>query len=215
MIELEKIYTRGTKTKLFLLFVYGWMLFLIGGLIIYLIWQINFGYLHSYALATLDYFKDYYIDIVMLSEWLAILAFGFFIIAYLRGSIMFRNYKFLLDDHAFHLRRGIFMIKEVTIPYHQISNVHIIRPYHYRFMGLAQVDVATASDKRIHHSKVKDCLIPVIDYSLAKILSKQLISYADRVKQGEDIMEYDDDIDDEDDFEDEELENELDRGLRR
>lgn len=215
MIEFEEIQTRGPKTKLFLLFTYGWLLFLLGILTMLVVWQMNFGFLHSYTLAVLDYFKEYYISVTMLSEWLAILAFGFLILGYLRGNLMFRNYKFFLDDHAFHLRRGIFMVKEVTIPYHQISNVHIIRPYHYRFLGLAQVDIATASDKRIHHSKVKDCLIPVIDYKIAKILSKQLISFADRVKQGEDIDEYNDDDEDDDEFEDDELEAELDRGLRR
>lgn len=217
MLEFDEMYTRGGRTKLFILLKYGWFLTLLAIMTVFAIWEINFGFLHGYTLAILDYFKEYYVDTEMLSEWLGILALGLIILAYLRGSIMFRNYKFLLDDHAFHLQRGIFLVKEVTIPYHQISNVHIIRPYHYRVFGLAQVDIATASDRRIHHSKVKDCLIPMIDYSLAKMLSKQLISYADRVKDGEDLdTDRDDDQGSEEEsiIEDHEFEENLNRGLR-
>jgi uncharacterized membrane protein YdbT with pleckstrin-like domain len=217
MLELEQIYTRGGKTRFFLMMKYGFVWALLGALVVVLIWQINFGSLHTFTTDFLANHPEWFITISMLTLWLAILAFGFFLIGFLRGNLMFRHYKFLLDDHAFHLRRGLFLVKEITIPYHQISNVHLIRPYHYRFLGLAQIDIATASDRRIHHSKVKDCLIPMIDYRLAKQLSKQLISYADRVKSGEEIedkndeeeLEYDYDI------EDEEFENELQNGLRK
>ena len=70
-------------------------------------------------------------------------------------------------------------------------------------LGLAQVDIATASDRRMHHNKVRDCLIPVIDYSLARILSKQLIGYADQVKDGGEIedIEYDYESTEEEQFE--------------
>ncbi len=203
MLELDTIYTRGGNTRFFLLIKYGWIMYICAALVGVLMWQINFGYLEPYALELLADFPDLYIDITMLTEWLGILAFGFVLIGYLRGNLMFRHYKFVLDNHAFHLRRGIFMIKETTIPYHQVSNVHIIRPYHYRMLGLAQVDIATASDRRMHHNKVRDCLIPVIDYSLARILSKQLIGYADQVKDGGEIedIEYDYESTEEEQFE--------------
>ncbi len=221
MLELEEIYTRGGRTRFFLLVKYGWLFGVLGGLIVYLIWQINFGHLNEFTVGFLNNHPEWYIDVSMLTLWLAILAFGIFLVGFLRGNLMFRHYKFLLDDHAFHLRRGLFLVKEITIPYHQISNVHLIRPYHYRFLGLAQIDIATASDRRIHHSKVKDCLIPMIDYRLAKILSKQLISYSDRVKSGEEIedkndrddedLEYDYNVEDDEGFE-EELDQKLHRG---
>lgn len=109
----------------------------------------------------------------------------------------------MLDEHAFHLRRGLFFVHETTIPYQQISKVTISRPYHYRFLGIAELDIVTADDRSDSNNKVRASkfLIPTISASLARALSKQLLTYAAKSRKGEDIIEYEDE-EEESDFDD-------------
>jgi uncharacterized membrane protein YdbT with pleckstrin-like domain len=93
------------------------------------------------------------------------------------GNVHYRMYKFIIDDYAFHLHKGIFFIREVTIPYQQISNVYIGRPYTYRMFGIAQLDIITTADMEgldISKNKKKS-LIPVIDIQIARYLSRHLL----------------------------------------
>lgn len=181
MFETGKVYKRGGRTHLYIFVKYTWWIFLFAVLSGYLAYEIYFGRLRTYVESFLNDHKDWYIDVTMLSEWILILSFGFLIICYLRTKVMFNEYKFVFDDHAFHLRKGLFMIREINIPYYQVSNVHIIRPYFFRFLGLAQLDIVSSADR----NHATDYLIPVIDATLAKQISGQLLKYASQFKKGE------------------------------
>lgn len=123
---------------------------------------------------------DWYISgsLVLTVLWLAIL--GYLLVLYLYSSILYRQYKFMLDEHAFYVRRGIFFIREAVIPYRQIQNVEISRPYLYRLIGLAELDLTTLGNSIEHepgfnpHKKHKN-LLPAIDYRIAKILARNLV----------------------------------------
>jgi len=87
----------------------------------------------------------------------------------------------MLDEHAFYVRSGIFFIREIVIPYRQIQNVEINRPYIYRIIGLAELDLTTLSNiqqtemgSHGQNKKHKN-LLPVIDYRIAKILARNLV----------------------------------------
>jgi uncharacterized membrane protein YdbT with pleckstrin-like domain len=106
--------------------------------------------------------------------WMAIL--GYLMVIFLYCWVIYRQYKFMLDEHAFYVRRGIFFIREVVIPYRQIQNVEINRPYIYRIIGLAELDLTTLSSNKIEPgSKNHKNLLPVIDYRIAKILARNLV----------------------------------------
>lgn len=203
MFELNKNYRAGSKTFLFLFIAYGWWLTLIGLLLIYLSFEIYFDRLHDIVNGFLVSHSDWYIDIFMLSEWIVLLGVSFILVAYIRAVTIHKSTRFLLDEHAFHLRRGLFFIRETTIPYSQISKVNISRPYHFRILGVAEFDVITADDRgnRLKRSSSK-YLIPVIDTVIAKALSRQLLEYASMIRKGEEIdpddvdsSEYDEDDD--------------------
>ena len=116
----------------------------------------------------------------------------------------YRQYTFYLDDHAFHLRRGLFRVQEITIPYAQISNVHIEQPYHWRLFGLAQLDITISSTRdSFKLKKRREFLIPCIDKSLARELSRFLVKEA----SGDEDEDDDDEYDDEDDGEDVSIED--------
>src|ERR1700722_19146476 len=116
----------------------------------------------------------------MVAQWVLFAAIGFLLITYVRASILYRAYSFHVDEHALHLRRGLIRVQEITIPFHQISNIHIEQPYHWRFLGLAQLDITIASSRESLSRVMKrqDFLIPYIDKSVARALSHFLVRQA-------------------------------------
>lgn len=210
MFELHKKHRRGKKTFFYMYIIYGWWMSLISIGIVYLVWLMNYGTLRLPVESFLADHKAWYVDISLLTEWFLLLAFSIVFIAYIRARVLYRHYRFTLDEHAFHLRRGLFFVQETTIPYQQISNVHIARPYHFRVFGIAQLDIVSAADKSVERNEMraKKFLIPIIDTAVARILSRQLMEYAARTRKGLDVIEEDDSEDAEDEYEDEDEDGE-------
>ncbi len=204
-LELGKKHKRGRRTFLFIFIHKCWWLALAGIGCLYLAWAIYWGNLTQQATMFLAAHPTWYITNGMLAEWFALVGISFFLVAYLRANVLYRVYKFFLDEYAVHLRSGLFYIRETTIPYHQISNVHIARPYHYRLFGLAQLDIVTAADRSDDRGDrgTKKFLMPIIDASLAHNLSRQLLENAARSRRyGSITADTDSDEDTEEDFED-------------
>lgn len=221
MFEFGVKYKRGKRTFVYTFLEYGALLSLIGFGLIYLAWSVNYGPLKGRAEAYLGGHPDWFVNTGMLAEWILILGIGFLIVGYLRANLMYRQYKFLLSEHGFHISKGIFFINERTVPYQQISNVHIARPYLYRFVGLARLDIITTSDTDISESEVKakNFYIPLIDLKIARALSHQLLTYTSESGKGQKIKKLvvserekgSDDVSDEEgdtDIEDDESEKE-------
>ncbi len=205
-LELEKKHKRGRRTFLFIFIHKCWWLTLLGIGFVYLAWAIYWGTLQQQAATFLAAHPTWYVTTGMLAEWFLLVGISFFLVAYLRANVFYRKYKFFLDEYAVHLRSGLFYIRETTIPYHQISNVHIARPYHYRLFGLAQLDIVTAADRSDDRAdrSAKKFLMPIIDLSLARVLSRQLLENAARSRRYGSIASEQDDEDVEDTEEDEE-----------
>ncbi|MES2223961.1 MAG: PH domain-containing protein [Patescibacteria group bacterium] len=205
MFELDQKYKSGGRALFYLFIRHGWFFILSGLGLIFFSYEMYFGRLKTVTTDFLASHSDWYIDDFMISEWILLLGISVIIIGYLVGNVHYRSYKFKLDEHAFHLRRGLFFIHETTIPYQQISKVTISRPYHYLFFGVAELDIVTADDRSDSNNKVKASkfLIPVISSPIARALSKQLLAYASMSRKGQSIMpEYEE----EDDYEDEDIE---------
>ncbi len=135
-----------------------------------------------------DWYQNFFINnpelyltpqLVIMTLWLAIV--GYLLVIFLYSWVIYRQYKFMLDEHALYVRRGIFFIREAVIPYRQIQNVEINRPWLYRIIGLAELDLTTLSvpEFNVHHAskkpEKKKNLLPVIDYRIAKILARNLV----------------------------------------
>jgi uncharacterized membrane protein YdbT with pleckstrin-like domain len=182
ILEYDQIYHCGKRSLTFFLIKYGWLFFLAAAGLFYLDFEMNFGSLRQPTIDFLASHEDWYISVAMLTEWTFLLALSVIFIGYIRSKVLHRRIKFKIDAHAFHLREGLFMIKETTIPYLQISNVHLVRPYAYRLIGLARLDILTVSDKdvlrRNSGKKLNDYLIPLNDTSIAKALAAHLMKHA-------------------------------------
>jgi len=180
MIELEKTYTSGRNTFLYRLFFHEWKFHIATLLLTALAWAVYYGPLKDFVISFLERHQDWYISYELIALWTIMLSGASLILSILNTSVEHHHLKFMLDEHAFHLHRGLFFIREVNIPYRQISNVHIDRPYHYRLLGLAQFDIVTTADKDLARigKPAKDFLIPILDMKIAKELSKQITRFS-------------------------------------
>ncbi len=82
-----------------------------------------------------------------------------FIGGFIIARIEHRNYTFTLEEFDLKLKRGIFDIKEVSIPYRQIQNVDITKPLVYQFFGVSRLVLVTAG----HADKSNDGTDTVFD----------------------------------------------------
>lgn len=196
MLEYGKIYDCGTRSFIFFLIRYGWIFFTTSIILLYGSYAIYFGNLHSKTESLLLNYPELYITTGMLAEWVLLLGLSGILVGYLRARVLHRKIKFTIDEHAFHLREGLFMIKESVIPYRQISNVHLVRPYLYRLIGLSRLDIMTVSDKdilrRASGKKSADFLLPLIDTHIARELAHHLMSHA--TKENKPVYEEDEDL---------------------
>jgi membrane protein YdbS with pleckstrin-like domain len=207
LLEIDVTYKRGIRTFLHTFLHYGWWLTLIGLGFLYLAYAMYLGPLYDATAHFLAGYPDLYITNDMLAEWTFLVGISFIFVAYLRANVMFRQYKFTLDEHAFRLQKGLFRIREYTFPYNQIANVHIEQPYHWRMLGLASVDIISASDSVDLNAKKKQgaYLIPVMDKKLAKQLRLQILRYGSGEGSPYDDMYDDEDVEDEyEDYDDSE-----------
>jgi uncharacterized membrane protein YdbT with pleckstrin-like domain len=205
MLEFERKHKRGGKTFFYIFLQKGWWLTLLGVGFIYLSWLMFFGPFIGPVENFLASHPSWYIDVSMLSEWALLLGLFLFFIAFLRANVHYRNYKFMLDEYAVHLYQGLFFIRQTTIPYEQITNVHIAQPYHYRLSGIAKLDIVTAADKDSDKSdkRTNKFLMPMIDSSIAKALSRQILECASRSRKGKHVYDQEE-LDEEDEEEDSE-----------
>ena len=198
MIELDTKYRSGKRTFVYLFIRNGWWLIILAALLGYFSYEISYGQVQNGAAQFLANHPSWYVNNFMIAQWLLFAAIGFLLICYLRASVLYRAYSFHVDEHALHLRRGLIRVQEITIPFHQISNIHIEQPYHWRFLGLAELDITIASSRESLSRVMKrqDFLIPCIDKSVARELSHFLVRQASGEDDEADELEEEDDSED-------------------
>jgi membrane protein YdbS with pleckstrin-like domain len=194
MLDYDTPYMLGKRTFFFFCFMHAWWGFLIGGWLLYATYAVYSG--GSFDAWTTQFIADnpdWYLDKWLIAEPLLLLGISFIFVGLLRTYVMYRQYRFTVDEDAFHYREGIFRIKEIRIPYMQISNVDIEQPYHYRFVGLAKVDITLSSSETPFRKKKggKRHLMPMIDLKRARALSSHIIKHsAGAPTQDDDEYEY-------------------------
>jgi uncharacterized membrane protein YdbT with pleckstrin-like domain len=164
----DKKYSLGKRAFWFLFFKHNKKFFLAIIIFSSMIYGIN-----TPAFSTWFASFNTLITINILNLWIGALIFSCLILIFASTFERYMQHKFMLGEHSFHIRRGIFMIKEKVIPYRHIQNVDIDQPYHYRLLGLAKLDITTARTDNFEDEKSN--LIPLIDKRLARKLSDFLI----------------------------------------
>ncbi|MDQ3014866.1 MAG: PH domain-containing protein [bacterium] len=210
MKHAKKLY-RGKKTFFYILITKGWLFLLLGAGILFLTWHVMYGNLRTSADSYLSNNPQWGFDAPQVAQLLLLVGLACILMVYLRARVLYRHHRFELDEFAINVHRGLYFTHETTIPYHQISNVYIVRPYHYKIFGIARLDIITAADRglELDESRARKFLIPVIDITIARKLSRFLLEKAAQKRQSirEDFDENTDDEDEEGDTEEDETEN--------
>lgn len=194
MLELNKKYSLGPRTFWFLYFKNGKIATLVILAFIALILSLYIGRTGEWFTYFLLTNFGGIITKGLLTLWFSTTAMAVLIFLFISLYEHFAQHKFMLDDHSFHVRRGIFMVKEKVIPYRHIQNVDIEQPYHYRIFGVARMNITTARLDTFAEAEVdfdpkkakkfashdKNNLIPIIDKKIAKELAHYLVSQGDR-----------------------------------
>lgn len=178
-IEEDHVYRLGRRTFwTHFYFKYAKYFVLFAILLIAIVIEINFGRLSSSVdnYLTTEWYGA--LSKLLLSSWIIMIAFSVALVGHLRTYVMYRQHKFHLTANAFHVRRGIFSIKEIVIAYHQIQNVDIRRPLHYRMLGLSKIDISLSNNMPVEtHLKGSNqtSLLPVLEKKLARGLAHELV----------------------------------------
>jgi uncharacterized membrane protein YdbT with pleckstrin-like domain len=90
----------------------------------------------------------------------------------------YKSVKFMFDDFAFHIQRGIFSKNEIAIPYRQVQNVSHTQSMNERMWGIAHVVVETAGTDEKGSAAQSDGILPVLDTDLAISLQAELLKRA-------------------------------------
>ncbi len=167
-LVLNQKYTLGKRVYWFLLFSKHKKALFLSLILLSLIIFINTARFHDKWIL-----MSQTITINMLNLWFISAFIGLIIILLVATFEKYHQYKFILSEHSFNIRKGLFMVKEKIIPYRHIQNVDLYQPYHYRLFGIAKLDIITAGQDN-GQNNIKN-LIPLIDKRLARKLLDFLI----------------------------------------
>jgi uncharacterized membrane protein YdbT with pleckstrin-like domain len=177
----RKMYILGKKNKLgkktFWYFfvtknIIGILLMVLSFFVAY---EIKYGKLSSLVQIFLNDNINY-VTTSMVSLWVFLAAISIIVIILARTSVLYKQYSYVLHNHALHITHGIFFVKEKIIPYPQITNVEIIRPYIYSLFGLVRLSIETGQTENTNsksHHKTKD--LPPMDKRAATNLAHELM----------------------------------------
>jgi putative membrane protein len=89
----------------------------------------------------------------------------------------YKNYIFVLDDHALEVSRGVFNKENISIPYHHIEDINLEQSLFYQILGVCRVVIMTAGygrDEDGYHNRAEG-ILPVIDLETAREIQKLIM----------------------------------------
>ena len=89
--------------------------------------------------------------------------------------LSYQNYRYILEDKAIRIEKGVIWKREVSIPYERVQNVDIVRGPITRLLGLSDVRIQTAGYHTPTYIK-EEGRIPGVDPQEALRVRNQIIS---------------------------------------
>ena len=103
-----------------------------------------------------------------------ILALIMFIVGYIIAALHYKNYTFTLEEFGLKLKKGIFDVQEISIPYRQIQSVDVTRTVAYQMFGVSRLVVITAGDDDSGTGAESDTVFDPIDADIAEEIREVL-----------------------------------------
>ncbi len=97
----------------------------------------------------------------------------FCIISFLFSWIKYGSIKFMLDEFAFHIQKGIMAKSDIAIPYRQIRSVNHSQSMNEKMFGIMHLTVQTVSE-----TEDKDAswgILPILDIQIAMSLEQEIL----------------------------------------
>ncbi len=88
--------------------------------------------------------------------------------------LIYHHYRFMLELYDIKIRKGIFNIKEISIPYRQIQDVNVDRSLFYRLLGVSKVIITTAGQEAPGERDESDGVLDPIDRDVAENIRQEL-----------------------------------------
>jgi len=89
--------------------------------------------------------------------------------------LQYRFFTFKLDEFDIRLRKGIFTIQEITIPYRQMQNVDVVRNLLYRIFGISRLVIMSAGqDDDPYDKAVTSTIFDPIEKDIAEEIRRLL-----------------------------------------
>jgi membrane protein YdbS with pleckstrin-like domain len=108
---------------------------------------------------------------------LPIVIVGGVVIALIGGITAWTNYasvRFMFDEFAFHIERGLVSRSAIAIPFKQIQNVSHEQSMNEKMLGIVRVVIETAGTNDVASAK-SDGLLPLLDIATAQMLETELL----------------------------------------
>ena len=103
-----------------------------------------------------------------------ILSFLVFVINLISSWLRYENFTFNFGEFEIKLKKGILNIEEISIPYHQASNVHVDRDLLYRLFGVSRLVINTAGHEDSGNTWEEEATFDPIDKGLAEEMQSML-----------------------------------------
>ena len=99
--------------------------------------------------------------------------------AFTMGWLTYANYRFLFDENALKIKKGILSKEEIAIPYRQIQDITIERNLSLQMMGASRLLISTAGHEDKPEEGGVEGVLPEIDKTLAEKLRDELLKRAE------------------------------------
>ena len=100
------------------------------------------------------------------------------ILALLITSIDYFTFYFMIDNSGLCIKQGLVDKQEISIPYRQIQDIDIDRPFIYQMFGVCKLNILTAGQDNDHDNDPTEANFPIIDKDLAYDLRKILLGHS-------------------------------------
>jgi membrane protein YdbS with pleckstrin-like domain len=111
------------------------------------------------------------------------------VVIFLTANLSYDNYYFTIDETGFQKEYGIIHKNQVSIPYHQIQNVNIVRTLLDRMLGLSRIHIETAGGSNGVAKEIAggsttkaEAHLPGVTLTLAKEVHDLLLQKANEAK---------------------------------
>ncbi|MEI6480446.1 MAG: PH domain-containing protein [bacterium] len=101
-----------------------------------------------------------------------------FVIIFLLTLVDYYSFYFMLDENGLRMQKGILFKREISIPYRQVQDITIDRPFTFQLCGVCRLNILTAGQDNDHDNDPTEANFPIIDRNLAEELRKELLTRA-------------------------------------